>query len=183
MCPILPDILMEGEAAALGWPKLKYAQVERERRWLVRDMPSNLVVRSTAIEDLYLSDSQLRVRSVRDLSTDALLFKLARKADLAPSKRLITTIYLAAQEHRLLSQLPGARLSKVRHSIRCLDGTSASIDVFKGDLQGLMLAEWEFESDEVMEAYEPPDFVGPEVTADARYCGGALACRGMTTCD
>ena len=172
---------MEDDAPALGWAKLKYAQVERERRWLVRDVPWHLVVRSTSIEDLYVADTQLRVRRVRDLATDAVLFKIARKGDLAPSKRLITTIYLAAQEYDLLSQLPGQSLTKVRHSIRCTDGTLASIDVFTGELERLVLAEWEFETDEKMEAWRPPDFVGAEVTFDERYSGGQLAQNGMPT--
>lgn len=170
---------MEQDAAALGWPNLKYAQVERERRWLVKDVPWHLVVRSSSIVDLYVAETQLRVRSVRDVATGSALFKLARKADLSPSKRLITTIYLAAHEYELLSQLAGKRVTKVRHSIQCPDGTSASIDVFTGDTGHLVLAEWEFDSDEAMEAYEPPDFVGQEVTADERFSGGQLARHGM----
>jgi CYTH domain-containing protein len=170
---------MKDDADALGWPKLKYAQIERERRWLCSQVPWQWVVGSSSISDLYVSETQLRVREVRDLSTDAVLFKLARKADINPSKRLITTIYLAKEEHDLLSQLPGKTLSKVRHAVRCPDGTSASVDVFSGDLEHLIMVEWEFETDEAMEAYQPPSIVGPEVTDDLRYSGGHLARHGM----
>lgn len=170
---------MTDDAAAVGWPKLKYAQIERERRWLCNEVPWLWVIGSSSISDLYVSETQLRVRTVRDLSTDEAVFKLTRKGDLAPSKRLITTIYLANEEHELLSQLPGRRLRKIRHAVRCPDGTTASVDVFSGALQHLVMAEWEFETDEAMEAYQPPSFVGPEVTIDPRYTGGHLARHGL----
>lgn len=170
---------MTDEAAPLGWPKLKYAQIERERRWLCNEVPWPLVIGANSISDLYVSESQLRLRAVRDLSTDAVVFKLTRKGDLSPFKRLITTIYLAQEEHALLSQLPGKRLSKIRHAVRCPDGTTASVDAFSGGLEHLVIAEWEFETDKAMEAYQPPSFVGPEVTNDPRYTGGHLAGHGM----
>lgn len=44
-------------AAALGFPKLKYAWVERERRWLCREIPMSRVVRAEAIVDLYVTDT------------------------------------------------------------------------------------------------------------------------------
>jgi CYTH domain-containing protein len=169
---------MPDDAAALGWPNLKYVQIERERRWLCKEVPWPWVIGSSFISDLYVSETQLRVRAVRDLSTDEVVFKLTRKGDLAPSKRLITTIYLANEEHELLSQLPGRRLTKIRHSVQCPDGTTASVDVFSGALVHLVMAEWEFETDHAMEAYQPPSFVGPEVTNDRRYSGGHLAGHG-----
>ncbi len=52
----------EATAAALGWPKAKYAWVERERRWLCHAIPWQRVLRSESITDLYVTDTQLRLR-------------------------------------------------------------------------------------------------------------------------
>lgn len=166
-------------SAALGWPKLKYAQIERERRWLCNEVPQELVVGSKALSDIYFSETQLRLRVVRDLATNAFQFKLTRKADISPNSRIITTIYLSESELDLFARLPGKRLEKVRHSLRLSDGNIASVDVFSGSLDGLRLIEMEFESEAGMTSYQPPKFAGAEVTADLRYNGGNLATQGM----
>lgn len=170
---------MDKDAAAIGWPNLKYAQVERERRWLCDEVPQRGVVGLKSISDLYIANTQLRVREVYDLETGDTVFKLARKADIAHSKRLITNIYLTRTEYDLLSQHPGERLRKVRHTIRCSNGFNVSVDVFSGDLESLVLMEREFDTDASMEEYQPPAFVGHEVTNDPRFSGGHLARHGV----
>jgi CYTH domain-containing protein len=166
-------------ALKVGWPNLKYARVERERRWLCENLPVDRIVGSSSISDLYVRKTHLRVRAARSLGSGAVVFKLTRKADIAPAKRLVTTTYLSALEYELLSQLPGDRLEKVRHSLRCPDGSCVSVDVFSGALKRLRLIELEFESDAAMEAYPSPDVAGAEVTADRRYSGAELARHGI----
>lgn len=169
------------EAAALGWPKTKYARVEHERRWLCDSLLPDRLIASTAITDLYVSGTQLRVREARDLATGAVQFKLGRKADIEPSKRIITTIYLSTPEFALLSALPGDRLAKRRHTVAAEDGRTLTIDVFEGSLLGLIPAEVEFADDAAMAAFEVPSFFGCEVTNDQRYTGGKLAAHGLPT--
>lgn len=50
------------------------------------------------------------------------------------------------------------------------------IDCFKGDLEGLWLAEIELKSED--EEVELPEWVEKEVTEDPRYCNVALAKHG-----
>jgi hypothetical protein len=52
-------------ARTLGFPKLKYAYVERERRWLCARLPDVDVVSADAITDLYIDGSRLRLREAR----------------------------------------------------------------------------------------------------------------------
>ena len=85
-------------AAALGWPKTKYAWVERERRWLCRAVPFDRVVRSEAFTDLYVTGTQLRLREAIPVDGGAPLRRLGRKADVDPSTRLLTSIYLSPGE-------------------------------------------------------------------------------------
>ena len=57
-------------AAELGFPKLKYAFVERERRWLCERVPTDGVLWSERITDLYVEGARLRLREARRLDSD-----------------------------------------------------------------------------------------------------------------
>ena len=164
-------------AAALGWPKAKYAWVERERRWLCRSVPRDRVLRSEALTDLYVTGTQLRLREAVPLDGSPAMRRLGRKADVNASTRLLTSIYLSTEEFRLLSSLPGKTLSKTRHYLGDVNGVDVSVDEFDGPLQGLVLAEAEFESAVAMVDYPTPEFAIREVTDDVRYTGGELVHR------
>ncbi|MFF4660613.1 hypothetical protein [Streptomyces sp. NPDC001381] len=82
---------------------------------------------------------------------------------------LITNTYLSPAEYDLLASLPAAVLTKTRFSVPPL-----GVDVFDGPLQGLVLAEGEFTTDEEAESFRPPPECVAEVTDDARFTGGRL---------
>jgi CYTH domain-containing protein len=166
-------------AAALGWPKLKYAWIERERRWLCAAVPMDRVVRSEAITDLYVTGTRLRLREATPLAGGPPQRRLGRKADVDAHTRLLTSIYLSSEEFRLLSSLPGRTLRKTRHHIGLVSGVEVSVDEFEGDLAGLVLAEAEFDDAAAMAAYPSPDFAVREVTEDTRYSGGRLVAEGL----
>lgn len=174
----LPEI-DQATAAALGWPKSKYAWVERERRWLCRSVPFDRVVSAETYRDLYVQGTQLRLREALPVGGGAPMLRLGRKADVSPDVRLLTSIYLSPEEYRLLSSLPGNILRKTRHSLGKVDGADVFVDVFEGPLSGLIMAEAEFASMEAMERYPMPDFAFREVTDDVRYTGGRLAIDGL----
>ncbi len=54
-------------ATALGFPKPQYMSVERERRWLCRQVPRERVVQTEAITDLYVTGARLRLREARPI--------------------------------------------------------------------------------------------------------------------
>jgi adenylate cyclase len=71
----------------------------------------------------------------------------------------------------------GRRVTKVRYVVP--DGTyEVQVDVFEGDLRELVTAEVEFESEAASEDFEPPDWLGEEVTGDPRYANETLAVEG-----
>lgn len=150
----------------------KYARIEWERRFLVKCFPCDAVVtRAVRIADHYLEGTSLRLRR-QDDGTGKAAWKLTQKRpDGASGVRqgLITTIYLTEAEFSLLAQLPARTLIKMRHSI-----PPFGVDVFEGELQGLMLAEAEFESAEEASDLKLPSFLGHEVTQDRRFTGGRL---------
>jgi len=149
----------------------KYARIERERRFLLHRFPSADVVRIRQITDRYIDGTSLRLREQMDDGGPA-IYKLTQKVperESGAQQGFITTIYLTEGEFRLLAQLPAKTLSKVRHSV-----PPFGIDVFEGALQGLLLAEAEFDSDEEANALIVPDFILQEVTHDIRFTGGQL---------
>jgi CYTH domain-containing protein len=165
-------------AKALGWPKLTYAALERERRWLCDDVPAELARHGELITDLYIIGTRLRLREAVPFDGGEPLRRLTRKADIDNSTRLLTSIYLAAGEFELLSALPGKRIRKTRYRLEPMAGVAMSIDRFADPLDGLVLAEAEFRDDASMAAFPTPAFAVREVTDDGRYSGGSLALNG-----
>ena len=151
----------------------KYARIERERRFLLERFPSADVVRIRHIADRYIDGTLLRLREQRDDCGPA-IFKLTQKLPDRASggqQGLITNIYLTEDEFRVLAQLPAKSLSKARHSV-----PPFGIDVFEGPLEGLRLAEAEFNSAAEADALIVPSFILHEVTGDDRFTGGRLTC-------
>jgi adenylate cyclase len=71
----------------------------------------------------------------------------------------------------------GRRTEKRRYEIPHA-GAIIELDEFGGELEGFILAEVEFDAKEASEGFEPPDWLGREVTDDASYGNRSLAERG-----
>lgn len=71
----------------------------------------------------------------------------------------------------------GRRVSKARHRHEVEAGT-IEIDVYRGDHDGLIVAEIEFETVAASERFEPPAWLGPEVTGQERWANRSLALSG-----
>lgn len=146
----------------------RFAHPERERRFLVAALPDARVLRSSRIEDLYVTGTLLRLRRVSH-DDGTVEHKLTQKVPGNPWDQL-TTMYLSPAEHtRLRDALDGDALRKSRHHVPPL-----VYDVFDGPLTGLVVAEIEFADDAAAGAYAPP-LGHVEITADARFTGAALA--------
>jgi CYTH domain-containing protein len=151
----------------------KYARYELERRWLLERLPEGMDD-GNLIVDTYVTGSSLRLRRV---DSDPPQYKFTQKQAPAPpdyAKTTITNMYLTREEYELLRVLPGRELRKRRHHV-----DRYSIDVFEGELEGLILAETEFASEEEMRAHPLPDFAARDVTDDVRFTGGWLVANGL----
>jgi CYTH domain-containing protein len=171
-----------GTAADVTERRMKYARVERERRYLLRGLPDGLKVNDphTQIFDNYITGTRLRLRKIRAPAHREWTWKLTQK--FAPdgedfSRAVITNLYLSQQEYEVLSVFEGNELRKNRYPY-AHGGRKFSIDVFLGALHGLVLAETEFESDEELRDFAPPPFAAREVTRDELFTGGRLV--GLT---
>jgi len=159
-------------------PEHKYTKIERERRFLLDQFPKSVhATRVRRITDRYIDGTTVRLREQSD-DGGPTMFKLTQKIPAGASggqQGLITTIYLTRDEFCVFAQLSAKKLSKIRYSV-----PPFGIDVFRGELEGLVLAEAEFDSAAEAEALASPSFILQEVSADPRFTGGRLvrASRG-----
>ncbi len=75
-------------------------------------------------------------------------------------------------------QTGGRRVHKTRYRLP-LGPNTIELDVFHDELNGFVLAEVEFDSDESMAGFEPPPWFGGEVTDDVSYTNASLAMDGL----
>ncbi|HWS53409.1 MAG TPA: hypothetical protein VN228_04760 [Pyrinomonadaceae bacterium] len=157
----------------------KYVRVERERRYLLRELPEGVSLRDehAQITDNYITNTRLRLRKSRWVPTGEWSLKLTQKHAPAPpdfARALITTLYLDRAEYDTLSVFEANELRKNRYYLR-REGRLYSVDVFLGDLRGLILAETDFETDAALDAFTPPPFAVADVTREELFTGGRLA--------
>ncbi len=159
-------------------PQSKYARIERERRYLLQDLPEGLTRADhhLQISDNYITGTRLRLRKVRDPMTSMWVAKFTQKFAPNPedlSRTIITNTYLNALEAEVLSVFEANEIRKNRYSFE-YEGRKFSIDMFLGDLFGLVLAETSFETDTDMEAFSKPAFALADVTNNELFTGGRL---------
>ena len=72
----------------------------------------------------------------------------------------------------------GRRIVKRRYLIPAGGQLSIELDLYAGELDGLVTAEIEFDSEDQAEAFEPPSWIGSDVTGDGGYSNQSLAAHG-----
>lgn len=149
---------------------LKYAAVERERRFLVTAVPDG-VVAVKQIVDRYVDGTRLRLRETTE-ADGRVTRKLGHKVRLGSGPEAIacTSLYLDDAEWNLLRGLPARTLHKVRHIIE-RDGLRLAVD--ESD-DGTLVAEID-DGDGPGQAVPSWLEVIAEVTTDENWTGAALA--------
>jgi CYTH domain-containing protein len=155
----------------------RYAQLEREQRWLLKELPAG-VTNERVVVDHYWVGTSLRLRMIQD--GDDIVYKLCQKIRLDgddPEWVKITNIYVSDSEFHALSVTPASIIAKSRWTLTAHDVTYA-IDEFKGRHSGLVLAEVELRDDDPRVG--GPEFALADVTSDNEYSGGWLASASAT---
>jgi CYTH domain-containing protein len=149
---------------------LKYAVVERERRYLVATLPAG-VTGTRSIVDRYLVGTRLRLREVRD-DEGVVTRKLGHKVRLGdgPGAVACTNLYLNEEEWALMITLPARTVRKRRHTV-VRDGWAVAIDEHE---DGTLVAEID---DRDQPSVLVPDWldVVRDVTDDESWTGAGLA--------
>jgi adenylate cyclase len=152
--------------------------VEIERKFLLPAPPAGLDRHpSTEIEQGYLAihpdGTEVRVRrrgGAATLTVKSGGGKIRAEEELALAD---------ADFERLWPLTEGRRIEKVRHVIPTdTDGVEIELDVYTGDLAGLVVAEIEFPGEAEADAFAAPEWLGREVTGDAAFKNQRLAVEG-----
>jgi CYTH domain-containing protein len=149
--------------------------VEVERKFLVSDPPDLDGTDADEIEQGYLAigaDGEVRLRRMGARR----LLTAKRGSGLSRHEAEIELDSEGFEELWPLTE--GRRLHKRRHLIP-YGGLQIEVDMYAGDLQGLVVAEIEFASEDAAREFEPPRWFGEEVTGDRRYLNETLAAEGI----
>jgi CYTH domain-containing protein len=146
---------------------------EIERKFLLKRLPAGLKkFPHDTIEQGYLAVGRggLQVRLRKKGSVRSLTFKQATRGG-----REEREIRLSQEQFNALwPATAGRRLTKVRYDVPWKKHT-IEIDVYRGRHDGLVVAEVEFADQRSCAAFEPPDWIGRDVTGKPKYSNVLLA--------
>ncbi|MBA3746947.1 MAG: CYTH domain-containing protein [Solirubrobacterales bacterium] len=152
------------------------AGVEIERKFLLSALPPALAfARRKAIVQGYLAidgATEVRVRRTPDGATLTIKHgggEVRVEEELALGER---------QADALWKLTEGRRVQKTRREMH-VDGLLVEVDEFVGALDGLIVAEIEFDDEQAARGFMPPAWFGREVTGEAAYANRSLSERGL----
>lgn len=156
------------------------AQTEIETTYLAASLPENLAsYNHKKLMDVYFpagaAHPSLRIRQKGDA------YVLTKKRQVEANDASVQTeedIELTREEFEALRAGNGKVVTKVRYEVP-YDAYTAEVDVFTGELDGLVLVDIEFESKQERDAFRKPDFCGADVTQEEFIAGGMLAGKNL----
>jgi CYTH domain-containing protein len=153
---------------------------EIERKFRVGEVPGLGAAEPVRIEQGYLAideEAEVRLRRGGDVR------RLTTKRGHGDERDEVEIDLAAADFERLWPLTAGRRVTKTRHLIPLDGGLTAEVDVYEGDLEGLRVAEIEFPDTATEHRFEPPAWLGEELTGDERYANQTLAAKGLPVGD
>ena len=154
--------------------------LEIERKFLVKSPPENFrEYPSGKISQTYLSKpGQPPVLRVRQYGNRFLL-TVKKRSEKDPVVCDEVEIEIEEVQYAHLKAMGvGHCLEKRRYLIPWGDHT-VELDIFEGEMAGLILAEIEFATREEAETISLPGWFGREVTGDLRYSNNSLSVKGL----
>jgi CYTH domain-containing protein len=156
------------------------AEVELEFTFLAAALPAEIEgTTPKRLVDVYFPETgavhpHLRLRKKGD---DMEITKKQPITEGDASAQLETTIKLSQDEYDTLYTASNRRVVKDRYNV-VIDGFPAEVDVFLENLKGLVLIDFEFESEEARAAFKTPAICLADVTQEEFIAGGLLAGKG-----
>ena len=149
---------------------------EIERKWLVNVMPGLDGLEGQKIHQGYMAvtadgdEVRIRQRGTKFYETVKSSGDLARReVEIELTEKQFLDLWDVAKAHSV---------EKIRYELE-LGGLMVELDVYEGDLAGLVVAEVEFSSLRESESFSPPSWFGREVTNDRKYKNKSLAVYGL----
>lgn len=138
--------------------------MEIEKKFLLRELPENLqqYQHSEICQGYLCREPVLRVRKQDDC-----YFLTYKSKGMMVRQEEEFTLTETAYLH-LLEKADGRLITKTRYFIPYTCHT-IELDVFHGEMEPLVMAEVEFETESEAQTFCPPDWFGEEVTFDKKY--------------
>ncbi len=158
--------------------------LEIERKFLVtsnawrREATKSVEMAQAYLNDLATLDAGAMNVSVRVRIQGEEAFLNMKSRELGTTRQEFDYPIPVDDARALLKLAVGGKIEKVRHYVEH-GGRTFEVDEFLGENAGLVVAELEL--DDAAAAYERPDWLGEEVTDEARYYNLALAGRPYST--
>ena len=149
--------------------------MEIERKFLVKSVPVLTGIAPVYIRQGYLkiADPEERVREKTINNKKSYVRTIKSGHGLCRSE---TETEISAEEFEMDWPLTkGHRVEKARYKIPYV-GLMIELDIYLNSLNGLHIAEVEFDSVEQAENFIPPEWFGRDVTDDVKYKNKNLAC-------
>ncbi len=159
----------------------KATRTELRRTFLIADLPEPLTRASSHVQlfDDYISNTRIRLRSIRDPETKLWTRILQQREVSQPGSTIeYAEIYLNAAEYERFEIFEGTEIRKNRYPFDH-DSGHYELDVYLWPRWGLNTAIILFENEDEMNKFVPPQFLIREITADKYFYGENLVNRSI----
>ena len=155
--------------------------MEIERKFLVDRPPSDPSrFKHIAITQIYLtpigSSTERRLRKVEN--SEGTIYFFTQKGGSGMIREESERAISREEYLSLRASAVSKELCKTRYFIPLERSFTAELDIYSGELAGLIVAEVEFGSSDDALNFTPPDWFGKEITNDQSYKNRALAEHG-----
>ncbi len=151
-------------------------KIEQEKTYLLKSIPKNLKdYQNKEYFDIYIPQKADHPRlRIRKRGNKYEITKKQPVNEKDASRQYEFTISLTQEEfEELETNLKGKRARKIRYFYE-YEGILAEIDVFQDQLEGLIIADFEFNNEVKMAEFTPPAFCLAEITQESLLAGGML---------
>lgn len=148
---------------------------EIERKFLITELPEEMEQYPVwLLEQAYLCREPV-VRVRREERGEERNYVLTYKSKGLMIRREENLPLDEGSYFHLRAKADGRIITKKRYRIPERDGLTVELDVFEGELAGLVMAEVEFPDEETARSYMPPAWFGREVTEEPAYHNSRLS--------
>lgn len=151
--------------------------IEIEKKFLLKYLPEELLLSPSSLSQGYITKKKEKVVRVR-ISDDSAFLTVKGPSKNAVRKEFEYRVPVEDAREMLELFCKNSLIIKKRYFIE-YNGFEWVIDKFSGPNEGLVVAEIELEYEEQL--FDLPDWIGEEVTGDARYYNSNLVEHPYTT--
>jgi CYTH domain-containing protein len=158
---------------------MQQTQVELERKFLIKSLPDNLFTyKKHEMAQAYISIDDITKSSTRIRKKDDKYIKTTKIPNPQGKGNLETEAFVTREEYNeAIAHHIGFVVEKTRYLIPYQKFT-IELDIFHGELDGLIMAEVEFENEKEADAFDIPDWFSQDVSHDKRFANKNLCRNG-----